>query len=64
MARQKGNNPDNSNGNSDNTSVKEQMIAEGKVPPHSLEIEMNLLGGLIIDNNLIDTGFQVFDCRM
>lgn len=55
MARQKGNNPDNSNGNNDNASVKEQMIAEGKIPPHSLEIEMNLLGGLIIDNNLIDT---------
>ena len=55
MARSKGNNPDNSNGNGDNASVKEQMIAEGKVPPHSLEIEMNLLGGLIIDNNLIDT---------
>ena len=27
---------------------------EGKIPPHNLEIESNFLGGLLIDNNLID----------
>lgn len=54
MARSKTNNNDNSNGEELKT-LQERMVSEGKVPPHSLEIEMNLLGGLIIDNSLIDT---------
>ncbi|MGH2575374.1 MAG: DnaB-like helicase N-terminal domain-containing protein, partial [Ignavibacteria bacterium] len=28
---------------------------EGKVPPHSIELEMHLLGGLMIDNSLVDS---------
>lgn len=54
MARSKGNNTENSNGGNLKT-IQESLVSEGKVPPHSLEIEMNLLGGLIIDNSLIDT---------
>jgi len=54
LARSKGNSNDNSIGEELNT-IQERLVSEGKVPPHSLEIEMNLLGGLIIDNSLIDT---------
>ncbi len=55
MARSKGNSDDN-NGNSGSISATDaRLLNEGKVPPHSLEIEMNLLGGLIIDNSLIDS---------
>lgn len=32
-----------------------QDIYEGKIPPYSKELEMNVLGGMIIDNSLIDT---------
>jgi replicative DNA helicase len=32
----------------------DKQVSEGKVPPHSMELEMNLLGGMIIDNSLID----------
>ena len=52
MARSKGNNNDNGE---ELKTIQERLVSEGKVPPHSLEIEMNLLGGLIIDNSLIDT---------
>jgi replicative DNA helicase len=56
LARSKENNTEKSNGqNGDLKAVQERLVSEGKVPPHSLEIEMNLLGGLIIDNSLIDT---------
>jgi replicative DNA helicase len=30
-------------------------IFEGNIPPHSKELEMNVLGGMIIDNTTIDT---------
>lgn len=41
--------------------IIESTATEGKIPPHSLELEMNLLGGLIIDNSLIDivTSFNI-----
>jgi len=56
LARSKGNNKEDINSGSGGISaVDERLLNEGKVPPHSLEIEMNLLGGLIIDNSLIDT---------
>lgn len=55
MARSKGNNTGNGQNSENLNDIRERLIAEGKVPPHSLEIEMNLLGGLIIDNSLIDT---------
>ena len=32
-----------------------EEIYEGSVPPHSKEIEMNLLGGMIFDNKSIDS---------
>jgi replicative DNA helicase len=35
-------------------SVPEEVLYGGKVPPHSRELEMNVLGGMIIDNSLID----------
>ncbi|MCC6865379.1 MAG: replicative DNA helicase [Ignavibacteria bacterium] len=34
--------------------IPEEVLYGGKVPPHSRELEMNILGGMIIDNALID----------
>jgi replicative DNA helicase len=34
--------------------VNQQDLYAGKVPPHSKELEMNILGGMMIDNALID----------
>ncbi len=48
MARQKKNNF------SDQQSVSDEVLYGGKVPPHSRELEMNIIGGMIIDNSLID----------
>ncbi len=42
------------NGN-DVKTVPEEVLYAGKVPPHSKELEMNVLGGMIIDNSLIDS---------
>ncbi|MGA2668658.1 MAG: replicative DNA helicase [Ignavibacteria bacterium] len=57
MARSKNTNGDRNkdevNSGNKNTMIEKQLV-EGKVPPHSLELEMNLLGGMIIDNTLID----------
>ena len=36
-------------------SVPEELLYAGKVPPHNKELEMNVLGGMIIDNSLIDS---------
>lgn len=45
--------------------IKEQMmndsIFEGKVPPHSKDLEMNVIGGMLIDNSLIDTVISILD---
>lgn len=35
--------------------VSPEELYGGKVPPHSKELEMNVVGGLIMDNSLIDT---------
>jgi len=48
LARQKKNNF------SDQQSVSDEVLYGGKVPPHSRELEMNIIGGMIIDNSLID----------
>ncbi|MBE2218941.1 MAG: replicative DNA helicase [Ignavibacteria bacterium] len=48
MARQKKNNY------GDQQSVSDEVLYGGKVPPHSRELEMNIIGGMIIDNSLID----------
>jgi len=42
------------NGN-DVKTVPEDVLYAGKIPPHSKELEMNVLGGMIIDNTLIDS---------
>jgi replicative DNA helicase len=34
--------------------IPEEVLYGGKVPPHSREMEMNVLGGMIIDNALVD----------
>jgi len=34
--------------------VPDDVLYGGKVPPHSRELEMNILGGMIIDNSLTD----------
>lgn len=34
--------------------IPEEVLYGGKVPPHSRELEMNVLGGMIIDNALVD----------
>lgn len=47
MARQKKN-------NSDQPAVPDEVLYGGKLPPHSRELEMNIIGGMIIDNSLID----------
>nr|HMT10139.1 DnaB-like helicase N-terminal domain-containing protein [Ignavibacteria bacterium] len=46
MARQKKN-------NSDQPAVPDEVLYGGKLPPHSRELEMNIIGGMIIDNSLI-----------
>jgi len=48
LARQKKNNY------GDQQSVSDEVLYGGKVPPHSRELEMNIIGGMIIDNSLID----------
>lgn len=48
MARQKNNNI------TEFKNVSDEVLYGGKVPPHSRELEMNVLGGMIIDNSLID----------
>jgi len=47
LARQKKN-------NSDQPAVPDEVLYGGKLPPHSRELEMNIIGGMIIDNSLID----------
>lgn len=47
MARQKNNITELKN-------IPEDVLYGGKIPPHSRELEMNILGGMIIDNSLID----------
>lgn len=47
MARQKNNITELKN-------IPEEVLYGGKVPPHSREMEMNVLGGMIIDNALVD----------
>ena len=34
---------------------KSTIDHEGKIPPHSLELEMGVLGGMMIDSSIIDT---------
>jgi len=34
--------------------INPQDVYAGKIPPHSKELEMNILGGMMIDNALID----------
>ena len=34
---------------------KSSLDKEGKIPPHSLELEMGVLGGMMIDSSIIDT---------
>ena len=48
MARQKNSNI------TELKNVSDEVLYGGKVPPHSRELEMNVLGGMIIDNSLID----------
>lgn len=40
--------------NSPVNAISEEVLYAGKIPPHSRELEMNVLGGSIIDNSLID----------
>lgn len=47
MARQKNNITELKN-------VSDEVLYGGKVPPHSRDLEMNILGGMMIDNSLID----------
>ncbi|MBE2226154.1 MAG: replicative DNA helicase [Ignavibacteria bacterium] len=44
----------NKNNITEITNIPEDVLYGGKVPPHSRELEMNILGGMIIDNALID----------
>ncbi|KXK56387.1 MAG: replicative DNA helicase [Chlorobi bacterium OLB5] len=48
MAKQKKNNI------TEISNIPDDVLYGGKVPPHSRELEMNILGGMIIDNALID----------
>jgi replicative DNA helicase len=34
--------------------VSDEVLYGGKIPPHSRDLEMNILGGMMIDNSLID----------
>jgi replicative DNA helicase len=43
------------NNGSDIKNIPEDVLYAGKVPPHSKELEMNVIGGMIIDNTLIDS---------
>lgn len=52
MAKSKQNNGLNSR--AEERISSEQLPPDAKVPPYSLELEMNVLGGMIIDNSLID----------
>lgn len=36
------------------SNISDEVLYGGKIPPHSRELEMNILGGMIIDNALID----------
>jgi len=36
------------------SNIPDEVLYGGKIPPHSRELEMNILGGMIIDNALID----------
>ncbi len=47
MARQKNNITELKN-------VSDEVLYAGKIPPHSRDLEMNILGGMMIDNSLID----------
>lgn len=40
-----------------------QEVYAGKIPPHSKELEMNILGGLMIDNALIDAVGSVLQAK-
>ena len=49
------------NQNREQQNLISDEVFEGKVPPYSKELEMNVLGGLIIDNALIDTVNVILD---
>lgn len=44
----------NKNNITEITNIPDEVLYGGKIPPHSRELEMNILGGMIIDNALID----------
>jgi len=44
----------NKNNITEISNIPEDVLYGGKIPPHSRELEMNILGGMIIDNALID----------
>ena len=50
MAEQRSNKPFNSNNRS-----RDQQLEALKVPPHSLEAEQSVIGGLMLDNERWDT---------
>lgn len=49
------------NTNKEINELNSEEVFEGKVPPYSKELEMNVLGGLIIDNSYIDTVNPILD---
>jgi len=40
-----------------------QDVYAGKIPPHSKELEMNILGGMMIDNTLIDAVSNILQAK-
>jgi len=44
----------NKNNITEISNIPDEVLYGGKIPPHSRELEMNILGGMIIDNALID----------
>jgi replicative DNA helicase len=43
--------------------VNQQEVYAGKVPPHSKELEMNILGGMMIDNAMIDAVSTIIQAK-
>lgn len=43
--------------------VPEETLYAGRIPPHSKELEMTVLGGMIIDNSLIDSVVTILKPR-
>lgn len=35
------------------------MLTAGRVPPHNLEAEMNVLGGILLDNRALDSVYEI-----